>query len=137
MTAAPDRSPSERELRWFGLLLLAVFGVLGTVALSAFGATRVAIVLWSIGATIALVHALFRPLRRLLYDVWMALVWPLGWAISHLALALVYYGIITPCGLVMRLFGRDELDRRFDPAAASYWVAHDPGGDPARYLRQS
>ena len=37
----------------------------------------------------------------------------------------------------MRLFGRDKLERRFEPAVNSYWIARDSGDDTARYLRQS
>ena len=64
---------------------------------------------------------------------------PLGLAdgMPFVVLALIFYGIVTPIGVVMRLFGRDKLTRRFDAEATSYWVAHDPGGEPARYLRQS
>jgi len=133
----PDRTPSERELRWFGLLLLAVFAVFGGVAWWRFEAPAAARILVGVGLGLAVIHAAVRSLRRPLYDLWMRLTWPLGWAVSHLVLAVIFYGIIAPMGIAMRIFGRDRLTRRFDAAAESYWVAHDPGGEPARYLRQS
>jgi hypothetical protein len=67
----------------------------------------------------------------------MRLTAPLAWAVSHLVLAIVYYVIITPIALTMRLFGRDKLERRFDAAADSYWIAHPPHKSTARYFRQS
>ncbi len=133
----PNRTPSERELQWFGLIVLVVFGMLGSMALWRFDALGAAQVLWSLGAGIALGFYALRPLRRPIYGLWMRLTTPIGWAISNLVLAIIFYGLITPLGLVMRLFGRDKLERRFEPAAESYWVAHDPGGDTARYFRQS
>ncbi|MCW2502789.1 MAG: hypothetical protein JWO79_1073 [Actinomycetia bacterium] len=39
-------------------------------------------------------------------------------------LALVYYLLVTPIGLVSRLV-RDPLRRRKDPRAASYWIRLD------------
>ncbi len=46
-------------------------------------------------------------------------------------------GVITPIALMMRLFGRDKLERRFDADASSYWIAHPKQESTARYFRQS
>jgi hypothetical protein len=48
----------------------------------------------------------------------------------------VFYGVLTPIGLLMRLFGRDPLNRTFDRSATSYWIEHDPGSDLDRYFQQ-
>ena len=76
------------------------------------------------------------PLRRPLYLGWMYVAFPIGWVISHVVLAIVYYLVFTGTGLVMRLLGRDPLQRRFEPDAQTYWVEHRPGEDLARYFRQ-
>ncbi len=57
----------------------------------------------------------------------------LGWAL----LLLVYLGVVTPTGIVMRMFGKDLLGRRIDRARRSYWAPH--GGSRPRedYFRQS
>ncbi len=136
-TNPQDRGPSELELRWAGLLVFAAFGVIGGLVLWRLEALGAARVLWGIGGAFALLYYAVRPLRRPLYALWMTLTTPIGWAVSHLVLAVVYFGIITPIGSLMRLFGRDALERRLEPEAQSYWVAHDPGGDTGRYLRQS
>jgi len=62
--------------------------------------------------------------------------WPIGWVISHVALAIVYYGVFTPLALVFKLIGRDAMTRKFDPDAETYWEAYNPDTGPARYLRQ-
>lgn len=62
--------------------------------------------------------------------------WPIGWVISHAALAIVYYGVFTPVSLWFRLIGRDPLERRFDPQASSYWEAYEPERQRARYFKQ-
>ena len=62
--------------------------------------------------------------------------WPIGWVVSHLALAVVYYGVITPIALVFRLIGRDAMNRRFDRDATTYWEPYDPDRGLDHYLRQ-
>jgi hypothetical protein len=52
------------------------------------------------------------------------------------ALAVLYYLVFTPVAVAFRLMGRDALDRKFDPQAASYWEAHNPDRGAAGYLRQ-
>jgi len=131
------REPSQRELRWFGLLVLAVFAVIGGVVLWRLASLRAAQVLWGIGGALALFYYGVPPLRRLLHTSWMRLTSPLAWAVSHLVMAVIYYAVITPTAVVMRLFGRDKLERRFGPGASSYWVARRSGDSIARYFRQS
>jgi hypothetical protein len=62
--------------------------------------------------------------------------WPIGWVVSHVALALVYYLVIAPIGLAFRIAGRDPLRRACDPKASTYWEPYNPNRGPERYLRQ-
>ena len=75
-------------------------------------------------------------LRIPLFRAWMTIFSPIGWIVSHAVLAIVYYGILTPIGLLLRLF-RDPMLRRFDPDAASYWMERESDDDLSRYFRQS
>ena len=52
----------------------------------------------------------------------MTLSLVLGLIMSHIILALVYYLVLTPIGLFMRILGKDPLTLRFDPKSDSYWV---------------
>lgn len=131
------RHPTRSELLWFGVIFAAVFGVLGNVVWWQSGSLYAAQVLWGIGAGGAALYYVVRPLRVPFYHAWMALVLPIGWLVSRLLLGFVYYGIVTPLGLLMRLFGRDKLGMRFDPEASSYWVERLTQQDTARYFRQS
>ncbi|MEX0979180.1 MAG: SxtJ family membrane protein, partial [Pirellulales bacterium] len=67
---------------------------------------------------------------------WMWAAFPIGWLVSHLLIAAIYFLLITPIALVMRAVGRDPLSRRFDRAAKTYWVPRRQDSDPARYFRQ-
>jgi hypothetical protein len=66
----------------------------------------------------------------------MYAAYPIGWVMSHVLLGIIYYGLFTPVGRLMRLFGYDPMERRFDGAAASYWVEREPIRDPSSYFRQ-
>jgi hypothetical protein len=40
---------------------------------------------------------------------------------SPVIMGLLFFGVITPFGIVMRLFGFDPMKRKFDPQVKSYW----------------
>ena len=60
---------------------------------------------------------------------------PIGLCISYVLMALLYFGLFTPVALLFRAIGRDRLDRRLDPAVASYWVEKTSQRQPASYFR--
>lgn len=63
------------------------------------------------------------------YRGWMFAGHLLGWLNTRLLLGLVYYLVMTPIGLLLRLVGRDPLDRRLMDRA-SYWRKCEPRSDP-------
>lgn len=131
-----ERHPSRRQLGVFGLLWLAAFGLLGWIVARRTGSTAAAGALWAAAVLAPLVGWLYPPFLRLLYLGLAYAAFPIGWVVSHLVLGLVYYAVLTPIGLVMRLMGRDSMRRAFDPAARSYWSAHRQAEQSERYLRQ-
>ncbi len=76
------------------------------------------------------------PIQRPFYSLWMTVVYPIGWVVSHLMMLIVFYLVITPVGLIMRLCGRDSMTRVFESSRTSYWIEHDPAGNIDRYFRQ-
>ena len=73
--------------------------------------------------TIAKPHLLL-PLNKL----WMKLGLLIGKAVNPLILGIIYFGIFTPVGIMMRIFGRDELRLKLKKRR-SYWrkrKANDP-----------
>jgi len=47
---------------------------------------------------------------------------------SPVVLAILFYAVVTPIGLLMRAFGKDALRRRHNSFADSYWIRRDPPG---------
>jgi len=131
-----DTSPSERTLRHFGWLLLAFFGLVGGLVWWRFEAPMVSYGLWGGGALVSALYFALPSLRRPLYLGWLYAAFPLGWLISHVVMAIVYYGVVTPTGLVSRAFGRDVLQQTIDRDASSYWVERQDAVEPERYFEQ-
>lgn len=46
---------------------------------------------------------------------------------TPLIMGIMFYGLITPVGLLMRLSGKDPMRLRSSPEATSYWIAREPG----------
>ncbi len=131
-----NRNPSRRDLLWFGLLLPIFFALVGVLVWRRTGSLTSATALWVAGGTISGLFALWPASRRRIYVGWMLAVYPIGWTVSHLLLGVVYFVVITPIGLTLRILGHDPLERRFDRTAATYWVPHNQAGRITRYLRQ-
>ena len=131
------RDPSARDVRQFALLALPALCLLvAGLALVRFDAWPAAVLL--VGAAIAsAVLGVLRPrwMRAVLIG-WMWAAWPIGWVVSHLLMAIIFYLAIAPIGLIMRGFGRDPLERRLDCNAATYWTPRRQEVDPDRYFRQ-
>ena len=58
-----------------------------------------------------------------LYIFWMGLAFVLSWINTRLILITVFYLVITPIALLIRLSGRDFLDRKLERDRGSYWKA--------------
>ena len=60
-----------------------------------------------------------------IYIAWMTFAVVLGWFMTRLILSLLFYVIITPIGLVLRIFGKDFLELKKQAVQGSYWNQRD------------
>jgi len=131
-----NNNPSRRELRVFGGLLPGFFCLLAALALLAGQAAPVYAPLFGVGLIAGGVYWLWPASRRPLYLAWMVAAYPIGLAVSLLLVTVVYYAVITPIGLALRLTGRDPLRLRIDRTLRSHWVAQQQRQDRDAYFRQ-
>ncbi len=81
---------------------------------------------------------LLRPQAlRPLFVGWMALAAPIGWAVSHVILAVLFYGLFTPIHLIFKLVGQDPLFRRFPTEQETCWTRKEAAPGIQSYFRQS
>jgi hypothetical protein len=128
--------PSRRQLRQFGLIWLIFFGAIGAWTWYRGGAAGLVAALAGLAVIVPVVGWMVPKFMRIVYLAMSYAAWPIGFVVSHVILAIVYYLVITPIGLFNRLRGYDPMHRRFDPAAETYWIPRQPVTDIARYYRQ-
>jgi hypothetical protein len=127
--------PSARTLRQFAGLWLAFFGGLAAWQIFFRHEERLAEIFALLALAVGLPGLAWPRLIRPVYVGWMVLAFPIGWTVSQVMLALLYYGLFTPIGLLFRLVGRDPLHLR-RPATATYWSAKAIPEDPRCYFKQ-
>ncbi len=127
-------APARASDRAFGAAFAVVFAVIGAVAWIRGGSPLA----WPFVVSGALLVAglltpeLLSPLNK----AWAEVSALLHRIVSPVALALLFYGVMAPTGLAMRLLRRDPLRLRRDPDAASYWIAREPPGPDRESMRR-
>ncbi len=126
---------SKAELRKFGLTVGTAFAVFGAISWWR-GHELPPLVLWAVATLLIVPGALFPSVLGPVHRGWMAFAMVLGHVNTRIILTALYYLVMTPVGLVMRLF-RDPLDRSLKDARDSQWIRRDQTPvEPARYERQ-
>lgn len=110
------------------------FGLVFAVAFTAFALWPLlhgdSLRVWAMGVAGAfllvalVVPSILGPLNR----VWTWVGSVLHRVVSPIVLAVLFYGVILPTGLIMRLFGKRTIPREPDPARVTYWAPRDPPG---------
>jgi hypothetical protein len=127
--------PAPRELRQFAGLWLLFVGVGAFIAWQNDAAVLSASL--AVIAVIVGIAGLLTPRSiRLIYFGAVYAAFPIGFVVSWLILGVVYFLVITPIGLCMRLVGRDSLDRKFVRGVKSCWKPAAPARSPSDYFRQ-
>ena len=71
-----------------------------------------------------------------LYRVWIRFAGALGRFNTKLLLGAVFFLVVTPIGLALKMTGKDVLDEKIDKNADTYWKPKEQHGDPSRYEKQ-
>ncbi len=129
-------SPDNKTLKQFALIGLLGFPGVGAVAYWVWQMPTLAVVLAGLGAAVWLLSMIHTPSVRYVYVAMSVAAYPIGFAVSHVVLAAVYYLLITPMGLIFKLIGRDALDRRLDRHSVTYWQLRPAANSPDRYFKQ-
>jgi len=117
-----NKNPSAKELRVFGLVLMAGFGLIGFFVRRA-GHPEAAAWLWGVPAAVGLLALAAPPLSKPFYWAWMFLGMALGAVMSRVVMSVIFFLVLTPVALFFRLKGRDALGLK-PPQKDSYWSPH-------------
>lgn len=128
--SSPPASASNRS---FGVVFTVFFGIIGLLPLLNAHSVRVWALIFS---AIFLVLALFAPTcLALLNRLWMQFGALLHRIVSPVALAILFFIVVTPIALLMRILGKDPLRMRLDTNAKSYWIVREPPGPKPESLK--
>ncbi len=132
-----NTDPSPREVRRFASIWLPAFlALVGSIVFALSGSLEWAAAIWVSAAGIGWLAWRSLVFARVVYLGWLYAAYPIGWTVSHCVMLVIFYLVITPIALLMRLIRRDALARRLEPSEPSYWRPI-PDEDVNRYLRQS
>ena len=119
------KQADTKELRMFGLMVGGIFSIIGLwPVLVRSESPRI----WAISVGSALVGlglALPSSLKHV-HRIWMKIGHALGLINTRILLGVIFFGLITPMGVVMRLFGKDSMHRVLAPEANTYRVIRPP-----------
>ncbi len=106
--------------RNFGLVFALVFVIISLYSFW-FGKN---IHLWAfIIASIFFFFAIFIPKLLILPNkLWFKLGLFLGAIVSPIIMGMIFFLIVTPTGMIMRLLGKDILNQRTKKSIKSYWI---------------
>ena len=77
---------------------------------------------WVITAVLIGLAIIFPVALQPVYIIWMKFGLMMNWINTRLILGILFYLMFLPIGLVMRLFGKDPMQRKLDKNLASYRV---------------
>jgi hypothetical protein len=80
------------------------------------------LLLWVTGVLFLAIGMLRPEWLSLVYAIWMKLAFVLSWVNTRILLSIIFYFILTPVSMAMKLFRFDPLDRAINKHKGSYWI---------------
>lgn len=111
---------SKPQVRKFGLVLAAILIFVGL--LQAYKDRAIpAEILISLGVIFTFSSFFYQPIVLPIYKIMMRVSHLLGWVNTRIILGIIFYFMVTPTGLIMKLLGKNFLKRRIEKNKGSYW----------------
>jgi Saxitoxin biosynthesis operon protein SxtJ len=120
-----DQAATRKELRQFGLVVGAVFTVIGLWPL-VFRGEPLRFWALGIGGLLIVFGGILPQVLRPIHKGWMWVGHILGWINTRILLGIVFYALVTPIGLVFRLMGKDTMRQTFAETSTTYRVVRSP-----------
>jgi hypothetical protein len=129
-------NPSRKELKFFAIGIIVVFSIVALVIYRKHGSVPVPATIAGVAAVVGIIGYFVPGFIRYVYVPWIIAAYPIGWVVSHVLLGVIFFGVVTPLALIMKLVGRDPMQRAFDPSAKTYWIERPQNQTTNRYFRQ-
>lgn len=112
----------KKEIRKFGIIAFFFFGVLCVLAV--LRKKELLTLFFGFLSVVGLSLLAFPKPLKPVYEGWLKIGHFIGKTVTSIILALAYYLVITPAGLLKRLFSGRPLPLKPDKNVLSYWRDH-------------
>ena len=110
----------HKDLKTFALIWSFIFLIVGLWPLL----NDVNVRVW--GMLISLIFATIAFTKPLIlssfYKIWVKFGEVIGGVISKVIMIILFYGMFTPIAFVLKLLGKDLLNKKIDKNVSSYWI---------------
>jgi hypothetical protein len=124
----------SKDLRKFGITMALILGVLTVISLyKGSWSFRYLLVLSGGFLLIGIIKPI---LLKKVYLGWMAIAITMGFFMTRIILTVLFYGVFTVTGVIVRLLNKDMLDQKYDANAETYWKKHEKPQDLRKHLER-
>ena len=125
----------KKQIRKFGLIAFIFFGLL--CGLGVWQEKFLPAYLFGFLSALGIGFIVAPMPLKPVYTAWLRFAHLIGRVITNLILILIYYLVISPSGLLKRLFGGKPLPVKPDKNVSSYWVPRtEPAQPTERFLKR-
>jgi len=123
-----------QDLRKFGITMTVILGILTGITMYKGSWSFPYLLVLTLGF---LIIGILKPLLlKKIYIGWMAIAVTMGFFVTKIILSLLFYGVFTVIGIIVRLLNRDMLDQNYEANAETYWKKHEKPQDPKQQLER-
>lgn len=128
-------STDTKQIRKFGLIALIFFGCFCTLGI--WREKSVLTYLFGVLAALGLGFIILPYQLKPVFFGWLKIAHFIGTVVTTVILTIAYYLVITPSGLIKRLFGGAPLPVKPDRNSSTYWVTRtEPVQPKDRFLKR-
>ncbi|MEE2698296.1 MAG: SxtJ family membrane protein [Pseudomonadota bacterium] len=129
-----EDAPATGSERGFGIVFSILFLIIGLYPLIYALPLR----MWALGVSaLFLILAFFLPsILSPLNRAWYVFGLMLHKVVNPIVMCALFFFTVTPIALLLKIFGKDPLQRHFDSVAKSYWIERNPPGPEPDTMRQ-
>lgn len=139
----PQRKLTDRQLLYFGGSLTLMLLMVAGIVYSRFGNALIATVISAVAIVIGAVFFVVPNARTPIHDAFHVVTRPIHWIVTVVLLSIVYFAIVTPIGLLLRLSGYDPLSRSKPDASdeqssqgdQTYWQPRQKADSKEQYFK--
>ena len=117
-----DGQKINNELRNFGFIMAGMIALIFGIIMPFLFSHNIYFWPWIV-SSLFLITAIISPaILKPVYALWMKFSHIMNWINTRLIISIMYYFIITPISLLMKLFGHDPMSRKITNEKISYRI---------------